>query len=498
MQRLPGAHIGFLLFVSILVLSIGGAPVLGDPDTAWHLAAGNLIRSTSELPSCDPWSFTAGGERWYNLSWLADICLSLLYSIGGFGALYGVTIIVFAASLVLMSRHALLRGAGILSIFMLLLPCLFVLYVETFARPNLFSLWFALAFYCLFTRHRTSKNLDDLLPLPFIMAFWVNLHGGFLFGFLLLGVFLLEALLQKDRARLRHIGITFALCLVATFFNPYGVEIYYGALKTLSGAFDRTYILEWQPIKVIDDWPMSLLLLLALCVGNTSDTRIALADRILFVLLLMLALSGIRYTPFAALLLLPALSLRLSSLLYESRWGTRVRALEMQIYDDMHKTDIRVLSAVFAVAACLFVLLPEPRDHVLKEPAGFPAKTFPVAEAQYVLQHYPTLRFFNHYNIGGYLDYLWHGKMKVFIDGRASSLFGEEVLLDYADFINSRGFGGKAERIISQYSLDGLIIPNTDKDAGYWQWNPDWHKVYQGPVATVYLRKDLVEKGLNQ
>jgi hypothetical protein len=37
-------------------------------------------------------------------------------------------------------------------------------------------------------------------------------------------------------------------------------------------------------------------------------------------------------------------------------------------------------------------------------------------------------------------------------------------------------------------------VPNSDKEAGMWRWNPKWKLVYAGDVATIYLRSDLVKK----
>ena len=42
-MRLPPAYCGLFLFALVLAAGFGGAQVFGDPDTGWHLAAGDLI-----------------------------------------------------------------------------------------------------------------------------------------------------------------------------------------------------------------------------------------------------------------------------------------------------------------------------------------------------------------------------------------------------------------------------------------------------------------------
>lgn len=494
MRVVPLAYISLVLFVLILVLSFGNAPVFGDADTAWHLAAGDLSRRDHIIPLSDIWSFTAAGEPWYNLSWLFDAGFSALFAAGGFSALYALTIGVFAGCLTFMVHLCIKRGASPLVVFLLIPFALLALYGGVIARPAMCSLIMTILFYHILHCYRGTGRLGNMLPLPLLMAFWVNLHAGFLLMFLIMGLFLLEAGWEQNRMRIRDYGLIIALCLIATLVNPLGFAIYYGTIYKVFSTISVSYVTEWKPAEVGHNLPMTLFLLLTLVIGNSFDRRIPLIDRMLAIVMLMLSLSSIRYIIFAALLLLPTLSLRLSYLLYESAIGGRVRELDATITQDMQKSDIRIMGLVMAAFAFIFICSPTPRDALLESPVGFPKKNFPVAEAAFIAEHYPSLRFLNDYNLGGYLDYLWRGKVKVFIDGRASSLYSEELLKDYFNFMDSAGFGGRAEITAAYYHLDGLIIPNDAKNANLWAWNPLWKAVYHGKVATVYIRKELENK----
>src|SRR5262249_20172095 len=61
--------------------------LLGHYDLGWHLAAGDLIRDRGNIPFSDPWSFTAGGREWYNLSWLWDVIASVIFQHTNFSGL---------------------------------------------------------------------------------------------------------------------------------------------------------------------------------------------------------------------------------------------------------------------------------------------------------------------------------------------------------------------------------------------------------------------------
>ncbi len=494
MKFLPPAYVSFLLFVLVAAFGFGNLPVFIDPDTAWHLAAGDLIRATQSIPQTDTWSFTTAGERWYNLSWLFDVIISIIFAQGGFSALYLLTIATFACSLVMMANHSIRRGASPIAVFFVVLCMALVLHGHVMARPNMCSLVLtAICYQCLY-RYRETGRWLCLLWLPALLAIWVNLHGGFLLAFFLIGVFLLEALVQRNRTQARVYGTVFAASLAATLANPYGFALYYGAYRTLSGTFGQTAILEWQPADISHDLPMALLVLLILCIGHAFDRRQPFTDRLLSIFLCILALSSIRYSSIAALLLIPYLSLRLTT---ESWFARHLEKWDIAILRDMRQPDIRILGAGMAVGAMILITLPYPRDTLLSEPIGFPKKAFPVAEAEYIAAHYPALRFFNHYNIGGYLDYLWRGHVKTFVDGRCSSLYNEDVLQDFSDFTNNYGFGGRAEAIAARYRLDGLIIPHNLPNAKDWIWNPYWRLVYNGPVAAVFLRNNALPASYN-
>jgi hypothetical protein len=548
--RFPSAFFSFVMLLMLIFLNLGMAPVFSDPDTAWHLAAGDLIRAHG-LPVHDSWSFTAAEQIWYNLSWLFDACASALVSLGGLPALYTATLVVFAGSIAFMADYSVRRGASPAAVGLMLFPTIFIVYIGVLARPNMVSVVFSIAFYCLLYRYRIHGNFMELLLLPVLMVLWVNMHGGFLLAFLLIGLFLCEACVYPAQdaepgmdaviATFIHrwrndknfrgilslpLLITFwmahnrgwilflpvaaltlllgcadgsprarkglqltaimALCLGATLINPYGFGVFYGAFATLNTSFAQ-YVMEWKPIEIGHNIPFTVWLLIALCIGSFTDKRIAFVDRLLGVAMIVLSLSSVRHSLITALLLMPYLTLSLTSLLRESRIGKTLQRSEAVFIADMQHKSLRVVTACMVLCAITVIYTPWLRDHHLATPIGFPTDSYPSVEAQYILDHYPQKRFLNHYDLGGYLVYLWRGKQKDFVDGRASSLFSEALLKDYADFMNDNGFSLHTQNIAHYYRIDGLIMPNDAENAANFHANPAWKAVYRGPVATVYL-----------
>jgi hypothetical protein len=507
------ALFGFVMFILLALLGSGFAPVFNDPDTAWHLATGDLIRAHG-LPMHDSWSFTAQNETWYNLSWLFDVFLSQLFSAGGFAAVYTLTVTVFAGSIAFMTSYSVKRGASPLAALIILLPTFNIMCEGVLARPNMCSVPLTLAFYCLLYRYRESGKWRELLPLPFLMALWVNLHGGFLLAFPLIGAFLLEAFLYPPQDSqpaangligsiiericrnrpARDYGIILALCLTATLINPYGFGIYFGASKTLFAWFDHKYVMEWKPIAIGSNKPFTLWFVIALCVGSIRDKRIAFVDRFLAVALILLSLSSIRHSVISSLLLMSYLSLRLTFLLDASVIAKPLHTRELTLMKMLQKPKVCFASVLLVLFSIWLIYMPIYRNAPSDAARYFPTHRYPAQEAAYVLAHYPTLRFLNHYDIGGYLIYIWRGKQKVFVDGRASSLYSDDLLHDYAEFMDTSGFSLRSHAIADYYRIDGLIMPNDAPNAFNLQWNPEWKIVYRGPVAAIYLRASLAAK----
>src|SRR3979490_160210 len=67
--------LGLVLFVYLT--NAGGLPLLGDPDSHWHIAVGNWILAHGAVPTVDSFPFTFAGQPWIAKEWLSQILLAL-------------------------------------------------------------------------------------------------------------------------------------------------------------------------------------------------------------------------------------------------------------------------------------------------------------------------------------------------------------------------------------------------------------------------------------
>ena len=111
-----------------------------------------------------------------------------------------------------------------------------------------------------------------LLP-PVLMAVWVNVHGGFPIGLLLVGCYVLAALIETfwnrspNGPRLTSWIACLTASVAATLANPYGWHVYEYVGLTSNAASGR-HIDEWLPpsldLLTGKVWVLSLLLLVVL------------------------------------------------------------------------------------------------------------------------------------------------------------------------------------------------------------------------------------------
>ena len=184
---------GLMAFFLILTFLLGVFP-LKDVDLYWHLRTGDLIRETGKVPHTDPFTFTGAPDTpWIDLHWLFQIAISRGYEHGGIVALNlakcGITCV--AMLLLLTSRR---REWPVWAILLAWLPALLVLSGRMYIRPETFSLLYLSMFLAIISRWDRFPWLALLLPL--VQVAWVNSHGLFVFGPIILVFGLIDAALR--------------------------------------------------------------------------------------------------------------------------------------------------------------------------------------------------------------------------------------------------------------------------------------------------------------
>jgi hypothetical protein len=228
-------------FIALMVTT-----TMADADLWGHLRFGLDMVATKSLHSSDPYSFTAD-RPWINHEWLSELLMGLAYSsLGtlGLGLLKLGVIGIIAAILFAVARAERARPVA-RDVFVAV--AIFVTYSRTqVMRPQLFSV----AIFCvlLYLMRLSDRGRERALwGIPFCFAAWANLHGGWIVGLAVVGVWILGEAWQRwsvsRAATLTTIGV---LSLLATLLNPYGIGLWQFLAETVRPA--RPDITDWNPL----------------------------------------------------------------------------------------------------------------------------------------------------------------------------------------------------------------------------------------------------------
>src|SRR3984885_1721895 len=201
------------LFWSVLAGPLSNRP-LADADIGWHIRTGELILANHALPRTDPFSSTMQGQPWFAWEWLYDILLSVLHRTCGLNGVLWLCALLVAGVFALLLSQLLRRGVGLPLAIILMLLAEAASAIHLFARPHIASWLFSLLWFVVLERWENSEEGRPprwiVWFFPASMLLWVNLHGGWLLGVALFGIYTLTAFVESARTRDPFAAITVA------------------------------------------------------------------------------------------------------------------------------------------------------------------------------------------------------------------------------------------------------------------------------------------------
>ncbi len=263
------ADLIFVGLLSVLVFTPLSVRLLGDAGIGWHIRTGQQILATHSIPRVDAFSSTMAGRPWFAWEWLYDVVVGQLEALLGLNGAVWLTAVAIAAVFAWTFRLLMLRGTNIFNALAMVLLAVSASTIHFLARPHVLSWLFTLVwFWILDSSEREGVGgtgrgrMRRIWLLPLLMLPWVNVHGGFLVGFVLLGIYFLatarswfqareghiEEALRKiaDGKRLGSLAAVGLLCGAASLVNPYGWKLYGHVYSYLSNRFLMDHIEEFQ------------------------------------------------------------------------------------------------------------------------------------------------------------------------------------------------------------------------------------------------------------
>jgi hypothetical protein len=482
------ADILFLVIFLCLAFSIGNG-LLGDTDTGYHIRTGEYILDTRSVPHHDIFSYITPPMPWTAHEWLAEVIMGLIHR--GFG-LTGV--VIFFAFLLSCTYYLLFKMLRIHkgNITLAVLIALLVIassMIHWHARPHVFSLLLTLAWYFILDALQNNrKNYIYLLPL--LMLCWVNLHGGFVTGFVLLAVYFIGNLGRCRDAgeregavrKLKLLAIVTLLCLVASLLNPFGYHILLFPFNLVGNGYLMDHVQEFLSPNFHEPLPFKYLLLLLITVLGISNKRLNFIELLLILIFMNMALFSVRYVPLFAIIVAPIM-LRYGDRLLEGLQGGAKKFLETRgdRLASVDSTSRWHLWPIVGIAVTISIAANGKLERT------FDPKQRPVAAAEFLKKEPIKGNMFNNDQFGSYIIYTSWPQYKVFFDGR-SDMYGVSHMKEYSDISS---FQPDWEKIIDKYRI-GWTIFNADSEfSRYLQQRPDWKLIYADKVAHIFVRNRL-------
>jgi hypothetical protein len=461
----------FLLTAVIFGLSV---KQFAEPDIWWHLRDAAYLFQNHTIPRVDTYSFTAAGLPRLNFEWLSEVPFFLGFKAIG---LQGILAVYFAA-LVLIYTGVYYRscraGADCKDATLITLLAISLGVVSIGPRVLLFG-WLCMVGLLLVLDHfqRTGKGLWLLPPL---FALWINLHGSWIFGFVVVGATIVSGLVEGEwglvvarrwtRAELKQFALVLLTSLAVLFVNPFGYKLVlypFDVLFRQQAAVQA--VEEWQSVDFsTGNGKLALLMILALlATALFSRRRWRLDEVLLTAFALWAALSHVRFLFFAGLILAPILAPRLTL---------------FPPYD--RKIDKPWLNATIMAAVVGSLIFFFPSTAQLQQKVD---EEYPRAALEFMQRQHLNGRIFNQYVWGGYME--WNApELKPFTDGRADIFVYNGALDDYL----KAGSIQTPFEILDKYRIDYVLL-QPKRPLGYLlEHSPAWRPIYTDKVAVLLER----------
>lgn len=470
----------FITTFLLLTLSAWAARLLWDTSTGWHIRNGERILHTLTIPRTDPFSYTMAGQPWYAWEWLWDAINGALHQHFGLSGVVALTAMLIALTFALLYRTAADRSGDVVVSATLTLLALVASSIHFLARPHVVSWLLALVVIReLDSLERGSRRALWTIPLTF--ALWANLHGGFVFGLALIGVYAVAAALEREQLMARRLAGLFAMGAAATVLNPYGLKLHWHIVRYLASGQQMNQIDEFLSPNFHDLQPRLFLLLVLTTTATLFAARqVRWKTLLLAVLAIVSGLMAARNIPFASILLVYASAPLVADLLRHGRFQQLAAAGErMHFVDGGLRGHLLPRIIVIALFGTLFTGLQLPG-------AGWTASRVPEKGAQYVVNSLGARdHVFAPDYWGGYLTYSFASQgFRVAQDDR-SDLYGDQRFRQYLDVMNA---AQDWRRVIGDWQIRTALVPTDSSLSSVLAAAPDWKQVYSDSIATVFVR----------
>ena len=515
-----------ILFILLLLACAFSITKIFDYDIWWHLKTGEQIVKELSIPRHDHFAVTTEGKEWIDVHWLSQAIFYLVFMVSGFSGIQLFTACVVLCSLIIISR------TGRRQYFrLLILPLLYLAIYATkdrfLPRPDIFTLLFPVIYFFLLHRF-IFHDRWAICWIPLLQVLWVNMHGSFILGPLIVFAFCCGETLEwlffpflwkrppkagatderrsdppRSKRRALILASLFFIVILVNLINPYGIAIYslyspyLGSFKEFISAPDQQAepitIQEWFPTfsasaaKYHHTFALFYISLAVICLISffLNINRFSASLFLVFTGFLLLSFFAIRNVSVFSLLAVPIAADNLS--LFFKGNGRPEETFS-------RKKRIMIFGAllIFAgiIGGSLYDVISNGyyRRHIMPLESGFGiSRAFiPAGAAHFLKQERPAPNIYNNFESGGFLLWSLFPDYKVFTDGRYIDPDFDRIYVAAAK--DPARWQDLADRYDVGFAL--LKYPSTDTATLIRELSVSdlWKPVYLDPNSIIFMR----------
>lgn len=457
------------------------------PIDLWGLLRfGQDVVATGHPIHADLYSYAIAGHPWCNLEWLSGVIVALCYRAGGVIGLKLLRFATTAGTVIFLAAGMAQTGARQrIQIGLLVIASLSFFPFVNF-RAQIFTYLLLGVLLFLLARHNFRGRAPLWLVVP-MMALWANLHGGFVIGLTVFGVYIVTCFVRDffggAGAWRRDAGLAVLMvaAVAATLATPYGIETWLAVLHSLRSRPIHEAVAEWRPLitvltkglpterlaAAVCSIPLFIMLAgfaLSLVIRPQGDDGPMVAIGFLLAATAFIALRNI---PLAIIGVLIPLSrhaeLCLAAPSSDPPPSRKAFALHQFVFG--------AAGVVVLVATGLFT-------NRLPADQAYPGRL--LAFMQSYSLHGNIL---DDVNWGNYL--IWHCEppSRVFVDNRFETAYPNQLLNEYFRFL----YGKKGwSALLGQYHHDFVLIGVKRPAYRKMLLRRDWVLIYRDPLAALF------------
>lgn len=460
-----------------------------DYDLWGYLSFGRLFWENKGFPYHDVFSYMPTKTIWVYHEWLTGVMLFRVHQYTGMAGLQVLKYLV-GLTMVWITYHCAIKiGSKPFAAFIVLfLVGGIIKFGFAPVRAQIFTyLFYVINIYLLESTRKDGKwnRLWLLIPVQLI---WCNMHGGFVAGLCIIGLYTLGEAISRQKIW------PYILALIASFsvtiLNPYGVQYWTYIFQAIT--MPRPFIIEWFSVPTALKYNMfvgqNIFFIILMLLSATLLAWHRSKNITVIMILAITAFLGfihIRHMIFFALsfgIFMPVV--------FTAVWESFISNAETIKRWYSFRKPCLIFSFLFFVyivaSSTLIFVLGSPFD--IKVPSWQNLRTnhYPVEAIQYIKYNKLKGNILCDFNWGEYIMWNCYPECLVSMDGRYESVYSDQICNEYFDF-----YYGKTgwRSFLNKYPHDMIVVESDSIVYKLVKTQSNWKIAFEDKGSALFIHK---------